>query len=100
MRKVPATGNLAQGSIGPPRKPVKRATELLDRATLGTQFAAASDAHAGQSGFRIITAGVDGFLARAQIIDHAEKTLDLQYFIFRGDETGRLHEQRAEPKPR
>ena len=27
---------------------------------------------------------------RAQMIDAAERTLDLQYFIFRGDETGRL----------
>ena len=46
--------------------------------------------HDGTSGFRIITVGVDGFLTRAQMIDAAERTLDLQYFIFRGDETGRL----------
>ena len=42
------------------------------------------------SGFRIVSVGVDGFLTRAQIIDSAEKTLDLQYYIYRGDETGRL----------
>ncbi len=47
-------------------------------------------AHGDNSGFRIITLGVDGFLARAQMIDAAERTLDLQYFIFRGDDTGRL----------
>ena len=57
---------------------------------LGGQFASASHAHAGQSGFRILSVGVDGFLARAQMIDAAEQTLDLQYYIFRGDETGRL----------
>jgi putative cardiolipin synthase len=57
---------------------------------LGGQFAAASQAHDGTSGFRIITVGIDGFLARVQMIDAAERTLDLQYFIFRGDETGRL----------
>jgi cardiolipin synthase C len=57
---------------------------------LGSQFAGMAAEHAGASGFRIITNGVDGFLARAQIIDAAERTLDLQYFIFRGDETGRL----------
>lgn len=57
---------------------------------LGGQFNAASHAHAGQSGFRILSVGVDGFLARAQMIDAAEQTLDLQYYIFRGDETGRL----------
>src|SRR4029077_3481080 len=57
---------------------------------LGAQFATASQAHDGTSGFRIITVGIAGFLARVQMIDAAERTLDLQYFIFRGDETGRL----------
>jgi putative cardiolipin synthase len=57
---------------------------------LGAQFDGASRQHAGDSAFRVISVGVDGFLARAQMIDAAERTLDLQYFIFRGDETGRL----------
>lgn len=57
---------------------------------LGEHFAAAAREHDGASGFRIITVGLDGFLARMQIIDAAERTLDLQYFIFRGDETGQL----------
>jgi putative cardiolipin synthase len=51
---------------------------------LGGQFATASQAHDGTSGFRIITVGIDGFLTRVQMIDAAERTLDLQYFIFRG----------------
>ena len=57
---------------------------------LGAQFDGAARQRGGASAFRIISVGVDGFLARAQMIDAAEKTLDLQYFIFRGDETGRL----------
>jgi putative cardiolipin synthase len=57
---------------------------------LGAQFDSAASQRPGDSAFRIISVGVDGFLARAQMIDAAEKTLDLQYFIFRGDETGRL----------
>jgi putative cardiolipin synthase len=57
---------------------------------LGAQFDNAALAHGGVSAFRIISVGVDGFLMRAQMIDAAERTLDLQYFIFRGDETGRL----------
>jgi putative cardiolipin synthase len=57
---------------------------------LGRQFAAAADAHAKQSGYRIISAGVDGFLIRSEMIDAAQRTLDLQYYILRGDETGRL----------
>lgn len=55
---------------------------------LGRQFENASRKQDGHSGFRIIPAGADGFLTRMQMINAAEKTLDLQYFIFRGDETG------------
>jgi cardiolipin synthase C len=57
---------------------------------LGRQFAAASSEHNGNSGFRMINIGVDGFLTRVQLIGAAERTLDLQYYIFRGDETGRM----------
>ena len=57
---------------------------------LGRQFAGAAREHGGNSGFRLLTAGVDGFLTRAQMANTAERTLDLQYFILRGDETGQL----------
>ena len=57
---------------------------------VGAQFVVAVRLHDGNSGFRILTAGVDGFLTRVEMIGSAQKTLDLQYFIFRGDETGRL----------
>ncbi len=53
-------------------------------------MAIAARAHDARSGFRIITPGLDGLLVRVQMIDAAERTLDLQYFIFRGDATGRL----------
>jgi putative cardiolipin synthase len=56
----------------------------------GLQFGTAAREHAGNSAYRIVTVGVDGFVLRAQMIDAAERTLDLQYYIFRGDETGRL----------
>lgn len=57
---------------------------------LGLQFDNAGREHAGSSGFRIIPVGADGFLLRMQMINAAQKTLDLQYFIFRGDDTGQL----------
>jgi putative cardiolipin synthase len=57
---------------------------------LGRQFEKAARKHNGNSGFRIISAGSDGFLVRMQMINAAAQTLDLQYYIFRGDETGRL----------
>ncbi len=58
--------------------------------TFGSRFEALSQSHAGASAFHILNVGVDGLLTRIQMIDAAQKTLDLQYFIFRGDTTGRL----------
>ncbi len=57
---------------------------------LWTHFADAAHQHPGASAFRLISVGADGFRARAQMIDAAQQTLDLQYYIFRGDETGRM----------
>jgi len=57
---------------------------------LGGRFASAAQEHGGTTGFRILNVGVDGFLTRVQMINAAERTVDVQYFIFRGDETGRL----------
>ena len=56
----------------------------------GRQFADATREHDGNSGFRMLAVGVDGFLTRVQMVHSAERTLDLQYFIFRSDETGKL----------
>ena len=61
-----------------------------EQTRLGKQFENAAFEHQGNSGFRIIPVGADGFLIRMQMINAAERTLDLQYFIFRGDDTGRL----------
>jgi putative cardiolipin synthase len=57
---------------------------------VGQHFADAAGDHPGNSAFRIISVGVDGFAARIQLIDAATQSLDLQYFIFRQDNTGQL----------
>jgi putative cardiolipin synthase len=57
---------------------------------LGQQVERSAREHPGYSGFRVLSVGIDGFLARAQMANAAQRTLDLQYFILRGDETGRL----------
>jgi putative cardiolipin synthase len=71
-------------------KTVSTALEHPEQTRLGRQFAAAAPLHPGLSAFRLVPTGVDGFLLRAQMIARAEQTLDLQYFIFRADETGKL----------
>jgi putative cardiolipin synthase len=56
----------------------------------GRQFAGASQQNAGRSGFHIFNVGLDGFLLRLEMINAAERSLDLQYYIFRWDDSGRV----------
>lgn len=71
-------------------KPVSTALKDPRETKLGRQFLDLSQQHAGLSGFYLIHAGADGLAARVQIARNAERTLDVQYFIFRGDQTGTL----------
>lgn len=80
--------SLPPGSDFP--KLASSALSQSEETRLSRQFENAAREHDGNSGFRIIPVGADGFLTRMQMIHAAERTLDLQYFIFRGDETGRL----------
>jgi cardiolipin synthase C len=43
-----------------------------------------------RSAFRLLPNGIDAFVARAVLIELAERTLDLQYYIFHPDQTGSL----------
>src|ERR1017187_7608912 len=85
---VGGCASLPPGSSFP--KTVSSALDHPEQTRLGRQFESAALEHQGNSGFRIIPVGADGFLIRMQMINAAERTLDLQYFIFRGDETGKL----------
>lgn len=58
--------------------------------SLARHFASAAAAHPGQSGFHVLSRGIDGFSIRIQLIDAAEHALDLQYFIFHQDQSGQL----------
>ncbi len=71
-------------------KPPTYALKHPEQTRLGKRFEQEAQSHFGESGFRIIQAGMDGFLMRMQMIAAAERTLDLQYFIFHGDKTGKL----------
>jgi len=61
-----------------------------EQTTLGAQLEKVTREHGGDSGFYLQSFGVDAFLTRMQMINAAEHTLDLQYFILRGDDSGRL----------
>lgn len=61
-----------------------------DGLTVGDLVAAQDSAYAGQTGFRLLTVGAEAFLARAVLAARAQRTLDLQYYIFGNDTTGSL----------
>ena len=74
------------GSHYPKRASVAFAESEQTR--VGRQWGEAARDHPNNSAFRIVSVGVDGFATRIQMIDSAERALDLQYFIFRQDTTG------------
>jgi cardiolipin synthase C len=72
-----------------PRPPPIAPTHTANPA-LVAPLAAAAQAHPGLSGFRLYSVGIDGLLLRLELIGQAQRSLDLQYYIFHGDESGRL----------
>ena len=48
----------------------------------------------GVSGFRLLTLSTNALMSRLTLIDHATRSVDLQYYIFANDATGRLVAQR------
>ena len=65
--------------------PVAQGQTLLDR-TIG----AATDAHPGESGLRLLAENLDAFAARGLSARGAGRSLDLMYYIWHDDLTGRL----------
>ena len=51
-------------------------------------------AHGDQSGFRLLADNNDALMSRVTLADHATRSIDLQYYIFDNDATGRLMMQR------
>jgi putative cardiolipin synthase len=47
-------------------------------------------AHPDESGFRLLASGMEAFLMRTALAESAKHTLDLQYYIYRDDDTGAL----------
>jgi cardiolipin synthase C len=89
-----ATALLLQGCSGTlplrdPERPAGRAPS-----TAGTRLALlAADARAGhsdQSGFHLLDKGEEALLWRVALADAAEKTLDLQYYIWQTDKVGAI----------
>ena len=61
---------------------------------LGSQFSDTEVQHPNQSGFAIIRYGRPAFTDRVALTELAEKTLDVQYYIWEEDETARILAER------
>ena len=57
---------------------------------LGRVVAPLSRAHPGKSGVVALPQGIDAFAARARLADVAERSLDVQYYIWHNDMSGKL----------
>lgn len=76
----------------PPDYPRTASTAFEDPAStrLGRFFGTAADAHPGMSGFSLLSHGREAFITRLALADLAERSLDMQYYIWDGDTTGRI----------
>jgi len=66
------------------------APEQARATALGRAIAPMADAHPGRSGIHPLDDAHDAFAARALLARAAQKTLDVQYYIWRDDMTGTL----------
>ncbi len=69
-----------------------RALNLQDarQTSLGGTFSAQVDLHPSKSGIYTLVDAWDAFAARLFLAERAEKTLDVQYYIWQNDKTGHL----------
>jgi cardiolipin synthase C len=85
-------GLLLAGCASLPENFERDATVRLDAGDtrLARSFEALAAAHPGQSGAYPLAHGIEALAARVLLVRLAEKTLDVQYYIWHGDESGRL----------
>jgi len=61
----------------------------------GQLFKAALDDHPGKSGIQLLDSGRDALQMRLALLDMAERAIDLQYYIWNSDTSGRLLAERV-----
>ncbi|CAG4888949.1 phospholipase D family protein [Paraburkholderia saeva] len=64
------------------------ALEDTNTTRLGSVLVPQAQAHPDESAFHLLSTGVDALLARVVLTEKADRTLDLQYYIWHNDQTG------------
>jgi putative cardiolipin synthase len=95
MRRAPlllALLALAACASAPPRPALEMqaALPVAQATALDARVQPQVDAHPGASGFRLVFDGVEAFALRAASARAAGRSLDVQYYIWHDDKTGRL----------
>ncbi len=75
-------------------RPVSNALPPAVQSPLTREAQRQAQTHPGQSGFRVLSGNTDALMSRIVLADHAMRSIDLQYYIFADDATGRLLAQR------
>jgi len=70
--------------------PVSTAMTDTQGTTLGRRVGELAVAHPGKTGFLMLSDGLDAFVARAALARLAEKSIDVQYYLYHDDQLGRL----------
>ena len=83
------TGHAAGTRPDYPRT-VSTAFEDFPSTRLGQFFGPAADEHPGLSGFSLLSHGREAFIVRLALAELAERSLDMQYYMWDGDTTGRI----------
>ena len=85
-----ACSTLRPGFVKPPSQALTPVADTPSTRYVQVQLAA----HPGESGFRMLTSSTNALMSRIVLADHAQHSIDLQYYIFANDATGRLLAQR------
>jgi putative cardiolipin synthase len=71
-------------------RPESYALNDTENTALGKAYEKERAAHPGKSGFHLLGNGLDAFVARAVLSHHAERSIDVQYYLYHNDLVGRL----------
>jgi cardiolipin synthase C len=71
-------------------KPVTSALSYTPDTGLGKSFHGLTKDRGSDSGFCMISTGIDGLTVRLEMIDASQRSLDVQSYIFRADNSGNL----------
>jgi putative cardiolipin synthase len=77
-----------------PRTPSTSLTDTHD-SKLGRGSSRSLAEHPGLSGVRLLSRGTDAFLTRLALAEAAERSLDIQYYIWHNDTTGKILAERV-----